>query len=354
MNCSSSSETTRPCSGTDVSITTVHPDIIRQHVLTKLDGPTLVSTSCASSELHRICSEESPWKNICESKWPSTSDPRIEQVISTFTSGYRSFFSDSYPTVRNLHHRKQTQLLCNPFKSRSLLQPETVKTRELISAVDIHYGDEVIYSKVVVTETTTDWFTSFPLRIDLLDRKEIVPTPAKFDGDDNACIAKVEKNMRLSWIIIDPTKKRAVNVSSLTPVKVRRQWITGEIQARFATVIAGAGAGMAGGFVRCGVDVTCGGKEGGSLNVREISMQVEDMEGRVFNGKECLGILQDAMEGKRVNRQIGEEKNMHEMFSKMRLIWREKRQNRERKLDLVCIVLGVSLFVSFWMYILYR
>lgn len=348
--------------GDDASITTVHPDIIRQHILTKLDGATLVSASCASSELQRICSEENLWKNICESNWPSTtSDPRIENVISTFASGHRSFFSDSYPTVRNLHHKKQTQKPGNRFfNSKSVLlqqKKETVQqtTSELMSAVDVHYGDELIYSKVVVTETTTDWFEHFPLRIDLLDRKEIVPTPEKFEGDDDACMAKVEENMRVSWIIIDPIKKRAVNVSSLEPVKVRRQWITGEIQARFATVIAaGAGSGISGGFVRCGVDVTCGGKEGGNLNVREISMQVEDMEGRVFNGKEFLGIMNNAMEGKRVNRQIEEEKKMDETFSKMRLIWREKRQNMERRLDLLCIVTGVTLFVTFWMSILCR
>lgn len=325
------------------SITAVHPDIIQTHILTKLDGPTLVSASSVSTQLHTLCSEENLWKTICNSNWPSTTDSRIQQIISKFPSAYRSFYSDSYPTIRISVRPKEN--------SPELESTKNQTGGELISAIDIHYGTEIIYSKVIFTDTSKSWFLSSPLRIDLLDSKEIVPTPAKFDGDEKTCMARMEKNMRLSWILIDPVKNRAVNLSSLTPVEVRRHWLTGEIQVRYTTVMA---AGIGGGFVKCGVDVTCGGKGGGDLHVREISMQVEDLEGKVLSGKESMGILLDAMEGKRVNGKIDENIKMYQMFSEMRVIWRERRQKRERRLDMVCIASGVTIFMAFWMFIFFR
>lgn len=194
-----------------------------------------------------------------------------------------------------------------------------------------------------------------PFRIDLLDAKETIPTPAKFDGEEGKCMARVEENMRLSWIIIDPTKKRAVNLSSLRPVEVQRHWLTGEILVKYMTVMAAGDVGRVGGeFVNCKVVVTCEGKEGGDLQVREISMQFEDMEGKVISGKDSLVILQEAMDGKRKKGEVGEEKRMYEMFLEIRREWMQRKQNRERALDMVCIATGVSIFMAFWIFVLFR
>ncbi|GFZ07284.1 hypothetical protein Acr_19g0002210 [Actinidia rufa] len=38
--------------GGDTTISAVHPDILRTHILTRLDGPTLASAGCASAQLH--------------------------------------------------------------------------------------------------------------------------------------------------------------------------------------------------------------------------------------------------------------------------------------------------------------
>ncbi|XWS66622.1 hypothetical protein CRYUN_Cryun05aG0215800 [Craigia yunnanensis] len=79
------------------AISTIHPDIIETHILTRLDGPTLASASCASSHLRALTSQENLWTNICHSAWPSTTSPRIRHVISNFPNGSRSFFSDAFP-----------------------------------------------------------------------------------------------------------------------------------------------------------------------------------------------------------------------------------------------------------------
>ncbi|OIT19017.1 PREDICTED: F-box protein At2g27310-like [Nicotiana attenuata] len=334
-----STTTTTADDGRRMAITAVHSDIIQTLILTKLDGPTLISTSSASSQLKNLCSDDILWQKICNSYWPSTSNPLVQNAISTFPSGHRSLFSDSFPAI--LHHNTTTNICRTEYRNFS--------TPELISAVDIHFEENILYSKVVKTETKSGWFMASPFRVDLLGHKETVTTPVKFEGDDGICKSRLKENMKLSWILIDPKKNRAVNMSSLKPVSVRRHWLTGELNVRYSTVMAsGADAGDGGGLVQCGIVVTCEGKEGGELHVREVSMQVEDIDGKVLCGKDSLVILQEAMEGRRKKGKEGEEKERYDKFLELRKLWRERKQRREKRSDMMCIVSGITIFISFW------
>ncbi|KAL0418341.1 UNVERIFIED_CONTAM: F-box protein [Sesamum radiatum] len=178
--------------------------------------------------------------SICNSAWPSTTHPTVRRAIDAFPSGHRSFYSDSFPAVR-----------CRG-PSEKARQVRVPGTSEFISAVDIYCDEKLVYSKVLVTETLSGWFLSSPFRIDLLEPKETVPTPLKYDGEEGACMELAEDRIRVSWILIDPTKKRAVNVASLKAVEARRHWLTEDIQLRYATVMAGDGGA---GAVRRGNDL---------------------------------------------------------------------------------------------------
>ncbi|KAM5585113.1 F-box protein [Rosa sericea] len=327
--------------GGDASISALHSDIITSHILTRLDGPTLASAACASSQLHAFSAEQTLWKDICASTWPSVSDERVEGIISTFPSGHRSFFSDSFPL---LDHSSWPQF------DPSRLAPAS----ELISAVDIFYKGELVFSKVQETETETGWFLCSPFRIDLLEQKETVPTPISHIGDTNESLKHLEENLTLSWIVIDPAQKRAANLSGRKPVSVTRHWLTGEVQLRFATIMPGDRRGE---FVQCGVVVTCKGSDGGKLQVREVSMQMEAMEGNHLNGKESLVILQGAIEGgkrKRESEEGSEGKARFGEFLEMKRERKERSQRRERALDMICIATGVTLFMAFWSFVLFR
>ncbi|CAK9184691.1 unnamed protein product [Ilex paraguariensis] len=326
--------------GNTTSITDVHPDIIRTHILTRLDGPTLASTSSASSHLHSLSSEDKLWREICNSTWPSTIDPLVRATISSFPSGHRSFFCDAFPAFRHLSRPSQP----NRHPGPSIL--------ELISAIDVHYKNKLVFSQAHVTETVTGWFQFSPLRVDLLDYKETVQTPVKFSGDEETCRADLEEHMSLSWILIDPTNKRAVNLSSLRPVSVLHHWLTGDFQVRYATILAGDFNGDRSELLQCSVVVTCGGEEGGELQVKEVSMQVEDMDGKILNGKDSLVILQEAMESERGKR--GQERERYEEFLEMRRERRVKKQRRERRLDMVFTATAISIFLAFWSFVLLR
>ncbi|EYU36048.1 hypothetical protein ABFS82_14G231100 [Erythranthe guttata] len=326
--------------GGGTPITDIHTDVIRTHILNRLDGPTLAAASCASQQLLSLCNEDHLWKDICNSTWPSTTNPAVGDAISAFPSGHRSFYSDSFSCLAR-----------QPSGKAGAYGGQAPETAELISAVDIYYDGELVYSKVVGTETLSLWYLGSPFRIDLMEPKETVATPLMFDGDDGACMGLAEERLRVSWILIDPSKGRAVNVASLKAVEARRHWLTEDIHLRFATVVDGGGDGEA---VQFAVVVTCGGKEGRELQVREVSMQAEDLEGKILTGLDTLEILDAAMVGPRRRCDGETEKEMYRKFLRMKVQSRERNQKREKSLDMVFITAGVSILLAIWMFFLSR
>ncbi|XVF05111.1 hypothetical protein REPUB_Repub05bG0143500 [Reevesia pubescens] len=325
--------------GGNETISTIHPDIIQSHILNRLDGPSLASFASASSQLHFLSTQENLWQNICSSTWPSINHSRLQEIISTFPSGHRSFFSDSFPFPNS-------QPL-NLDDVNSLTLPT-----ELISAVDIYYQNKIIYSKVEEMETSSDWFLCSPFRVDLIDPKDSTTTAVKYLGGckDDTWLKHLEETLSSSWIIIDPIRKKAVNMSSRRAVSVQRHWLTGDVQMRFGIVMDGNGRrGSSRELVECGVVVTCGGKEGGEMHVREVSMVMEDMEGKGLNGKETLIILDGVIDnGRRKKGERNGGKEKYEEFEGRKRERKEKKQRKERALDLVCITIGVAGFVTFW------
>ncbi|CAL1367293.1 unnamed protein product [Linum trigynum] len=329
-------------SASPATISTVHPDILRSHILNRLDGPTLAALASTSPDLRSLISSSSSsdlWRNICAATWPSVAHPDLASLIPKFKHGHRSFFSDSFPAVHH-HHRLSTP------------NPDLETAGRIISAVDIYYGETPIFSKVAETDTTTEWFNTAPFRIELLEAKEVVSTGIRDyssgRGKDGAWLKRLEEELRVSWIVIDPVTRRSANVSSGVAVSVRHHWLTGEVQLKFSTVVEGAEE------VELGVVVTCGGEEGGEVHVREIYLGMEDMEGRSLSGRGSLGILRGAMEGERRRRKGTREegKAEYERFLERKREWKRRVERREKVLDTLCLVTGVAFFLTFFAFLL--
>ncbi|CAN0916873.1 F-box protein At2g27310 [Linum grandiflorum] len=310
------------------AISSVHPDILRSHILNRLDGQSLASLSCASPDLRSLSADDHLWRNICTATWPSVNHPKLASLILSFNHGYRSFFSDSFPAVQT-----RVEDPTRPVSTPGLL----------ISAVDVYYGDKPIFSKVIETETATGWFLTAPFRIDALESKEVVPTGVRENREE--WLRQLEENLRVSWIVIDPVKRRAANFSSGGAVAVRRHWFTGEAQVKFSTAAGEEEGG------ECGVMVTCGGEEeGGEVHVREVYLGMEDMEGRSLTGEGSLGILEAAVggggrRGRRMTREEGKER--YEKFVERKREMKRRVERREKLLDTVCVVCGILFFLAF-------
>ncbi|KAI3706539.1 hypothetical protein L6452_24346 [Arctium lappa] len=334
-------------------ISSLHTDILESHILTRLDGQTLASAGCVSATLHSLTERNDHlWSDVCHSTWPSTAaGDLITGIISTFSdddsNGPREFFSqsfplpspdptDAFPPPRNVPRHRPSSISSPPSG--------------LISAVDVYYRNKLIFTKTEETETVTGWFRCSPFRIDLLDPKDTVPTQIPHPNGEDTCTALID-DMTLSWILIDPISKRAVNLSSHKPVSVQRHWLSGEVQVRFASILAGGDgkqSSEATALVKCGIMVNCGGSEGGEMQMREVSLEVEDMDGKHLNGRDSLVILQRTMEGKRGNgvEREKEARNRHKRFEEMKRERGERKLRIEATLDTLSVAFGLSIFAG--------
>ncbi|XP_057971033.1 probable F-box protein At2g36090 [Malania oleifera] len=312
--------------GGATTISALHPDILLTHILTRLDGPTLASASCASSQLRAISSRAHLWTDICHSMWPSTAALRLRRLIAAYPGGPRSFFSDCFP-------------LLPPVNSKYSGRPSPPPG--LISAVDIRHLGELIFSRVQETETESGWFRCSPFRIDLVGPKDVVATSVRMPDGDGEWRSLAE-DLELSWIVADAAGRRAANLSSHKAVAVERHWLSGEVRVRFAMVVAGVEFGT---VVTC-----CGGAEGGELQVREVSLVAEDMEGTHLKGRESMVILQRALEGKKGRgKGVGREEEGRRRYREYLEMKRERRERKVRaedRMDKLCVVFGASIFLT--------
>ncbi|XP_027909471.1 F-box protein At2g27310-like isoform X1 [Vigna unguiculata] len=305
----------------------LHPDIIHAHILTRLDAATLASAASVSSLMHRLCTQEDLWRQICTATWPSLRDPIARRVISTIPGGHRSIYSDAFPS---LHH----------FSLHPRRTPPP-PPEELISAVDIYFQGRPVFSRVKRIETQKDWFLSSPLWVDALEPNEMIPTTVKFTRKEEKWLKQVEESLSVSWIVVDPTGKRATNVSSRRAVLARRHWLTREVEVLYA-------AEMVRERVQCVVKVTCGGKVGGEVHVREVNLVMEDTEGRQLSGKEGVEILQRGMEsGVRKKVDAVREKERFEKFTCLMKERRERKFRREKARDLLSTLFALLLSLFF-------
>ena len=136
--------------------------------------------------------------------------------------------------------------------------------------------------------------------------------------------------LELSWVVVDPARGRAVNVSSRRAVAVDRHWYTGETLVRYAVVLGGS---------KFEATVTCS-EEAGCLNlIREVSLTVEDADGAAVSGEGSLRLLAAAMEGPRRKggeRERYEAKRMYEEFVRSKRGRKESKARREVLVDLCC------------------
>lgn len=186
----------------------------------------------------------------------------------------------------------------------------------------------------------------------MLDPKESVPTLV---GDDGGACDSIAVGMQLSWIVADPARRRAADLSSGRALWVRRHWLSGEVEARFAAVLRGEERGPRE-YVEFGMVVTlCAAEEGrgGMMHVREVSMRAEDMEGKDVKGREGVVILARALEGERGRtgrEEVG--RRRYEEYLERKREWRERKATSEKRLDGVCLAAGASLLAALCFYLL--
>ncbi|KAH0453398.1 hypothetical protein IEQ34_017722 [Dendrobium chrysotoxum] len=244
--------------GATTTIEEIHPDILIQ-VLHHLDGPSLASVNSATSYLRSISSHPDLWRRLCLSTWPSLHHPRILPLVK---SSPHRFFSDAFPYPTSFTPANDADL------------PD-----ELISAVDLYQRDIPISSFVLESDTSspTPLFHISPFVISAPDFvTDVLP-----------------EELTLSWIVIDPAKGRAVNLSSRRAMVVRRHCWCWEAVARFTTARDGWVVGV---LVKWWHE---------GLGLVELQLTIWDEGGAPVNYMEGLKVVMAAMKAER--KAMGEE-----------------------------------------------
>ncbi|KAL9240789.1 hypothetical protein vseg_014967 [Gypsophila vaccaria] len=351
-------------------------------ILRRLDGASLATAACACAAFSSISKEERIWENVCHSLWPSTNRSDVKILINSM-GGFRKFYADCYPLIVNKH------LVLHPwdsFEERLEEWPEldyyeefdeykSISPSDFVSLVDIRYKNRPIFSKVVWGISDSDilsrWFYNSPFCIDLLKDHNDPDSNAesgKFtlsvsDGLPQIQSIDIERKegilwkelrdgITLSWIIINRRVNQAANVSSWVPLGVQRHWPTNkDFLVRFGSVLPAED------------DLHCQAVEcillakfrmfndtaTGCVNIElnQVSMQLEDMEGSHVNGRNSLLVLRNALSCKR-SRNYSEALECCNLYSKVRSEMKEEKLRSESRTDRLCIVSGISAVLAFW------
>ncbi|KAJ9545385.1 hypothetical protein OSB04_025092 [Centaurea solstitialis] len=339
------------------NLTNIHPHIIQTHILPHLDGPSLSNAAAASSYLQTLCSDEHLWADVSASTWPSITHPRVQNLISTFPSGHRAFFHDAFPAlVTSVNHRNLHRTL-----SKSQTDDESGSDHpwpaELVSAVDIRYKDDLIFSTVEFTDTTND-FLSPAFRVEL--KNDVVNRNGDFGsidlkvdelaGADQETLLHLKESVTLNWILIDPTLKRAGNLSSIKAIGARQDWMSNETHLRYVVVLPGCGPND---VVQCRIEVVLGaGKGGVGLHVKEVTLKLQDMDCSCLSGREFLVITQGALlEENNVKRKVVDDEEREKMYQRYKQMKKQRREwikKEEEKMEFAIKLNNVLLFVSFF------
>ncbi|CAN6241834.1 unnamed protein product [Urochloa humidicola] len=289
--------------------------------LRRLDGRSLAAATCATAWLRALAADPATWRALCLAEWPSLALPlpgahgrRLLDAIPP-----RRLFADAFPFPL-LSLAEAAAGVAGGDGDGELLPGE------LVSAVDLYCGGAPLLSRVVETPASSPWFLGSPFRVEAVDRKRQPPAAPE---SITTAAATPAADMELSWVVADPARGRAVNVSSRRPVAVDRHWYTGETLVRFAVVLGG-----------CKFEATVACAEGGGGRVAEVSLTVEDADGAAVGGEGALRLLAAAMVAPRKGRGEGEPeeeaKRRYDEFVRRKKGRKESKARREALVDLCC------------------
>ncbi|KAF7061963.1 hypothetical protein CFC21_068613 [Triticum aestivum] len=290
--------------------------------LRRLDGPSLAAASCATAGLRALAADPETWRALCLARWPSLGleTERQHNVLGSPAVSPQRLFADAFPFP-------------STSSPRDAAAADQCLPGELISAVDIYQNGSPrpLFSRVMETSTSSSWFLASPFRVDAVECKDPVRMAS-------ASFSPAE--LELSWIVVDPRSGRAVNVSSRRAVAVDRHWYTGETLVRYAVVLGGS---------KFEATITCS-EEAGCLNLREVSLTVEDADGAAVSGEGSLRLLAAAMDGPRSKageREREEAKRRYEEFVRSKRGRKESKARREVLVDLCCSAVSAVAVLGF-------
>ncbi|XVE58191.1 hypothetical protein DITRI_Ditri04bG0150600 [Diplodiscus trichospermus] len=348
-------------------------------IFVRLDGSTLASAACTCSDLQGLARDQSLWKQLCHSTWPSTALNEARHLISpSAMDGFDKFYADSFPLI--LHDKDASDF---PIKTH-IISPSN-----FASFVDVYYSNKCILSSVLDgipsaaefsgDDETSDlmrWLLNCPFKLVLLDvdYDEGIEDGSELQSANNAygynqieapSIISIEQKgkspnhcnelvegLRLSWVLLDKKRGRAVNLSSWKPLLVKKIWTTdGDYTIHFGCIVPVDESVLPQKLAKCLILARCNIAEEGYLRWKEISMHFEDTTGAYINQGKSLIIMNQALYCLRSNKRHVVDKG-YQRFVKQKQEMIRKKKFKETIADWLCLSIEIAIFITFGYYVL--
>ncbi|GLJ55167.1 hypothetical protein SUGI_1184030 [Cryptomeria japonica] len=342
-------------------------DIVRE-ILKRVDGITLASAECSSSDVRSVIKEQGLWEDACSSLWPSTANHEVKQLIFSM-GGFNKFYADCFPLINVskqliVNSRKDCQEILNPLDEDDDREEidDAVFLSDFVSVVDIHYNSEAFYSKIVWEIPAADDIidcrssTIFPLVINLPCDSDGTLFAVSTNGEEDVERIIFSANLRLSWILINRRTKNAVNLSSWRPLEAQKHnWgCNNDFTIRFGSILPAHGS-LPLKLAACNIVVkgtVSVGQEGNDLQITGVSMQLEDMMGCQVNARDGLFVLQRAVEcGKRSKNHDQVIQNYYDVLEIQNDLM-EENLGAKSHMDPLCMLLLIGVAILSWYYFL--
>ncbi|GLJ55194.1 hypothetical protein SUGI_1184420 [Cryptomeria japonica] len=320
-------------------------------ILGRVDGITLASAGCVSSQFWSIAKEEKIWEEKCSSLWPSTQDSDVKKFISSSLGGFRKFYASCFPAIAydESLNRHKVKKVCDSLPS------------DFVSLVDITYKDKTIYSKVVwgipcAEEEFDTWFSNCPFKMELINFYDVEDEDQTF-GNGMPKIDTVEKvkkdwnfwgqlmeNIRLSCIMVNKRTGQAANLSSWSTLSEQSDWASHmDVVISFGSILPAHNI-LPCESVQCILVMKC--RLSDSLKITELSMRLEDTMGGWVNGRDSLLILERGLGCRRSNNQIQIFASYQKHLNERGKLKETNIRNKGRP-DMICILSGIVAAASF-------
>ncbi|GKV04066.1 hypothetical protein SLEP1_g16279 [Rubroshorea leprosula] len=350
-----------------------------EDIMARLDGSTLASAACTCCEIKDIARDQMLWRRLCHSTWPSTAlEEGRRLILASGIEGFDKFYADSFPLI--LHE-----------KDVSGISPEAhVSPSNLVSFIDVYHRKKCISSRVVdgipdavdasedneIMSDLENWFNNCLFKLDLFEIKDdednvygndlhlddneflcnsgdtnagsgpsstVVPVAETTESTDYC--KELKEGIRLSWILLDKKRGKAVNLSSWKPMLVKKCWpYEGEYVMHFGCILPVEESVLPQKLARCLILARCRVIEKkGHLICTKICLYFEDSSGAQLNGAKSLKIMNRALYYSRSKNHLEFEK-MHHCFERQKKEIMRKEKRKEKIADCLCLLIQVAIF----------
>ncbi|KAK6117046.1 hypothetical protein DH2020_049189 [Rehmannia glutinosa] len=312
----------------------LHRDLIID-IMSRLDGCTVAATASTCIDLRDAVEDEILWRKLCNDTWPSTSKT---QLPFHKTGGFKSFYADAFPLIVNRGVSKTIHTSSSPW--------------DFISLIDIYYKGHCIFSKVmdaIIEEgiyascrhNILKRFFNYPFKLNLLDNLTNLPSTAFSDYEERGY--KIVGDLRLSWIVFDRRKGKAVNISSWKPRTVHKCNSSEEgYIICFGCIVPIEDGVTTHRLAECVITAKCELMiKQGCIRWEEITLVIKDMDGSHLNGEQSVRVMKRALNCSRsVNHDAVE--LGYQQFCKQKIQLKLKDEKEESLANLFCATIAIA------------